>query len=300
MRTLRARAPAKINLHLQVLGLRNDSYHEVWTLMQTIDLFDDLRATIAPTEVLELHVRPRGVLSSGGDNLVLQAAEGLRRLGGATAGARIELDKKIPIGAGLGGGSSDAAATLVLLVALWAVRLEQGELDELAAGLGSDVPFFLRGGLAVASGRGELIRPLPDLGDYGVVLCVPPITVSTADVYDRFAAGPRLTSRSPEDTVEAFAAGLAEAAGCVTPPWDDLGNDLEPVVIENWPEVGRVVAALEATAPLHAAVTGSGAAAYAVYPDLEAARKAASGLDDNWQVYLTTTIGRSRGCPMVE
>ena len=300
MRTLRVRAPAKINLHLQVLGPRNDGYHEVWTLMQTIGLFDELHATIAPAEVLELHVRPEGVLSSGGDNLVLRAAESLRRLSGAKAGARIELDKRIPIGAGLGGGSSDAAATLVLLGALWALHLEQSEFDDLAAGLGSDVPFFLHGGLAVASGRGEVIRPLPDLRNHDVVLCVPPITVSTADVYGRFAAGPRLTSRRPEDTVEAFAAGLAGAVGCVMPPWSDLGNDLEPVVIENWPEVGRVLAALEATAPLHAAVTGSGAAAYAVYPDLEEARNAASGLDDDWRVYLTTTIGRSRGCPMVE
>ena len=291
-------APAKINLDLRVLGRRSDGYHEVQTLLQTIDLTDEIRATVAPPDVLELQVKPAGVVSSGSDNLMVRAAEALRRRTGAKAGARLELAKKIPIGAGLGGGSSDAAAALVLLDVLWGLHLEPSELRELAAEIGSDVPFFLTGGLAFATGRGEIIRPLPDLVDCGVVVCTPPIEVATADVYDRFASGPRLTSRGPKANVDAFAAG-SDKAGTIVPPWQELGNDLEPVVVENWPEVGRAVTALKAMGPLCAAVTGSGAAAFAVFSDLEAAGDGPDGLDESWDVYVGSTLGRSRGRPVV-
>ncbi len=206
---------------------------------------------------------------------MMRAAGALRRHSGVEAGAKLELAKRIPIGAGLGGGSSDAAATLVLLDVLWGLHLEPSVLRELAAEIGSDVPFFLTGGLALATGRGEIIRPLPDLANYGVVVCTPPIEVATADVFDRFARGFRLTSREPKATVDAFAADL-DAAGTIVPPWQELGNDLEPVVVENWPEVGRAVTALKAMGPLYAAVTGSGAAAFAIFADLEVCGRRAS------------------------
>jgi 4-diphosphocytidyl-2-C-methyl-D-erythritol kinase len=295
----RIEAPAKINLHLRVLGRRSDGYHEIQTLMQTIGLADELSASPSPSDVLELRVHPEGILSSGDDNLVLRAAEALRRHAGAGLGAKLELHKRIPIGAGLGGGSSDAAAALVLLNDLWGLHLGQAELLEIAAGLGSDVPFFLIGGLAMAAGRGEIVQPLPDLGDYGVVVCTPPIEVSTADVYGRVDAGSGLTTAGPEDSVGAFAATL-EKIGSIAPPWLDMENDLEAVVIANWPEVGRVVAALRATAPLHAAVTGSGAASFAVYPDLKCAQEGTEGLNSDWDVYVTSMIGRSRGGPKVK
>jgi 4-diphosphocytidyl-2-C-methyl-D-erythritol kinase len=282
-----------------VLGRRNDGFHDIQTLLQTIDLADDLRASVAPPEVLELRVHPAGILPSSDDNLVLRAAQALRHHAGVEHGARLELSKRIPIGAGLGGGSSDAAAALVLLDELWGLHVGPAALLDLAAGLGSDVPFFLTGGLAMATGRGEIIRPLPNLGDYGVVVCAPPIEVSTADVYGRLAAGSGLTAKGPEDSVGAFAAAL-EKTGAVAPPWHDLENDLEPVVIANWPEVGRAVTALRATTPLHAAVTGSGAAVFAVFSDLGGARSGAEGLNDGWNVYVTSMIGRSRGRPVVK
>jgi 4-diphosphocytidyl-2-C-methyl-D-erythritol kinase len=296
---LKVSAPAKINLHLRVLGRRGDGFHEIHTLLQTIDLADELRAGAAPPEVLELQVYPAGIVSAGDDNLVLRAAEALRRHAGVEAGAKLDLFKRIPIGAGLGGGSSDAAAALVLLDELWKLHLGPTVLRDLAAGLGSDVPFFLTGGLAVASGRGEIVRPLPDLGHFGVVVCAPRIEVSTAEVYRRLAASSGLTARGPEDTVGAFAAAL-EQTGAVVPPWHDLENDLEPVVTARWPDVGRAVTELRATSPLHAAVTGSGAAAFAVYSDLEGARSCAEGLKNGWDVYVTSTIGRSRGRPVVK
>ena len=299
MMTSSIKAPAKINLDLRVLGRRSDGYHEIQTLLQTIDLADDIRATVAPSDVLDLEVEPGGVVSSGSDNLMIRAAEVLRRYAGVKAGARLELAKNIPIGAGLGGGSSDAAATLVLLDVLWGLHLEPSELQALAAEIGSDVPFFLTGGLAFATGRGEVVRPLPDLVDCGVVVCTPPIQVATTDVYDRFASGSWLTSRGPAANVDAFAVGLDEA-GTIVPPWQELGNDLEPVVVENWPEVGRAVTALKAMGPLCAAVTGSGAAAFAVFPDLEAAGDGPVGLDESWDVHVGFTLRRPRGRPVVK
>lgn len=297
--TLAVNAPAKVNLDLRILGRRSDGYHEVQTLLQTIDLIDELRATKTSSDVLNLQVTPAGVVSTGGDNLIVRAAKALRRHTGVNVGANLELTKRIPIGAGLGGGSSDAAAALVLLDALWGLRLQPSVLQKLAAEIGSDVPFFLTGGLALATGRGEIIRPLPDLVDCGVVVCTPPIEVATADVYDRFTSGSRLTSGRSTATVDAFAAGV-DKAETVVPPWQELGNDLEPVVVENWPEVGRAVTALKAKDPLHAAVTGSGAAAFAVFPDLEAAREGAGGLDESWNVHVGSTLRRARGRPVVK
>lgn len=296
---LTATARAKINLDLRVLYRRSDGYHEVQSLLQTIDLKDEVRAAPAPPGVLELRVDPAGAVSSGGDNLVLRAADAVGRYAGVEAGARFELSKRIPVGAGFGGGSSDAAATLLLLDELWGLRLEPDALTELAAGLGSDVPYFLVGGLAMASGRGELVKPLPDLADYGVVVCAPPIEVSTADVYGEFSSRPRLTVRRPDASVEAPVSGSGDGRVTVL-PWQELRNDLEPAVIERWPEVGRAVAALRATGPLHAAVTGSGAASYAVFPDLAAARVAAAGLEDRWKVRVVSTIGRNGGRPVVQ
>ena len=296
---VRVSAAAKINLDLRILGQRSDGFHEVQTLIQTIDLTDEIRATVAPSDVLDLQVTPAGAVSSGIDNLIMRAAEALRRHTGVKAGARLELAKRIPIGAGLGGGSSDAAAALVLLDFLWDLHLHPFELQNLAAEIGSDVPFFLTGGLALATGRGEIVRPLPDLVDCGVVVCTPPLEVATVDVYDRFASGPRLTPRGSKATVDAFVAGL-DNAGTIVLPWQDLGNDLEPVVVENWPEVGRAVTALQTLGPLCAAVTGSGAAAFAVFPDLEAARDGADGLDESWNVHVGSTLGRARGRPVVK
>jgi 4-diphosphocytidyl-2-C-methyl-D-erythritol kinase len=289
---MQTKAPAKINLHLRVLGRRRDGFHEIETLLQTIDIADELHASLAPPDVLELRVHPEGVLATGDDNLVIRAAKTLQRHSGSKAGVRIELHKTIPIGAGLGGGSSNAASALMLLDELWELHVGADVLLELAAELGSDVPFFLFGGFAAATGRGEVIRPLPDLRPFGVVVCVPPIEVSTAEVYERFSKGPWLTSQRADDTVVTLAVAAAETESFV-PPWREFENDLEPVVIEGWPEVGRALAALRAMHPLHAAVTGSGAAVFAVFPELETARHAAEELGFEWDVHVTSTIGRS-------
>jgi 4-diphosphocytidyl-2-C-methyl-D-erythritol kinase len=155
------------------------------------------------------------------------------------------------------------------------------------------VPFFLHGGFALGRGRGEAVEPLPDLRPFAVVIAVPPLEVSTALAFAE--AGRRLTSREPDATVEAFVAGHREG-GVGDPPWGDLVNDLEEVVAGRWPVIGRVVRAIRETGPLHAAVTGSGAAVFGIYADLPAARRAAQEIGSEWRVHVISTLGRRQAC----
>ncbi len=291
MTRLAVSAPAKINLHLQNLGRRSDGYHELWTLFQSIDLADELFASPTDDGSLELRIEPEGAVTGGEDNIVLRAAAALRGWSNVGAGASLELHKNIPVAGGLGGGSADAAATLILLDSLWDLGLGNSDLVDLAADLGSDVPFFLHGGLAVGVGRGEEVYPLPDLETFDIVVASPRIQVPTAEVFDRLA--PRLTSSGLDATVDAFATG-APGGHRGIPPWEDFSNELESVVVEGWPEVGRVVDALWATDPLHAAVTGSGGSVFAIYPDPQRASDAAAALGDRWRVFVGSTLTRDR------
>ena len=170
MPALRLLAPAKVNLTLEVLGRRPDGYHEVRTVMQAVDLCDEL--VLAPSTELSLSVAPADAAPVEA-NLVLRAAEALAAHAGVTDGAAITLRKHIPTAAGLGGGSSDAGATLLGLRRLWDLAVEDGELADIAASLGSDVPFFLCGGTALATGRGETLLPLPSPQEGAVVLLAP-------------------------------------------------------------------------------------------------------------------------------
>ena len=296
MTRLAISASAKINLHLQVLGVRRDGYHELRTLFQSIDLADELRASPMAKGDLELRVEPEGAVTSTEDNLVLRAAAALRRHSGVKAGASLELFKRIPVAGGLGGGSADAAATLVLLDKMWDLDLGTAVLSDLAADLGSDVPFFLHGGLAMGVGRGEEVYPLADLQSFNLVVVTPRLHVPTAEVFDRLS--PQLTSSGLDATVYAFATG-GPGGDRENPPWDNFFNELESVVVERWPEVGRIVDALQETDPLLAAVTGSGASVFAVYPNSRRASDAAAALGDRWQVYVGSTLTRDRARPMV-
>ncbi len=165
-------APAKINLVLEVLGKRDDGYHEIRSLVQTISLCDTL--SFEPADGISLECDEPDLQTS--DNLAIKAAELLKEAGDYAGGARIGLKKRIPWSAGLGGGSSDAAATLLALNELWKLRLKPPALVELAAKLGSDVPFFIHGGTVLMEGRGEKVLPLPASQPYWFVILVPPLT----------------------------------------------------------------------------------------------------------------------------
>ncbi|MFA7468299.1 MAG: 4-(cytidine 5'-diphospho)-2-C-methyl-D-erythritol kinase, partial [Desulfotomaculaceae bacterium] len=174
------KAHAKINLLLDVVGIRPDGYHELKTVMQTLSLSDDVLLETAP--IIDLAVDGAN-LTAGPENLAYRAADLLKQRTGYRGGAAVRLIKKIPLAAGLAGGSADAAAVLRGLNKMWNLGLRMDDLFHLGAELGSDVPFCLWGGIAMCQGRGEMVTPLPALPSAGVLLVKPCFGVSTADVY---------------------------------------------------------------------------------------------------------------------
>ncbi len=286
------RIPGKVNLHLEVLGRRPDGYQEVRTLLQSVDLFDELTGEVAPDGVIELQVVPSGAVPENIDNLVVRAAHELRKHG-VPCGVSLTLTKRIPVGGGLGGGSADAAGALVLLNRLWELSLSPVDIHRSAAALGSDVPFFLHGGLALGVGRGDEVYPLPDLPELGVVIAVPDLQIMTSEVYGRLPS--ELTWAREEANVYAFAAKFEGRLR-----WETTFNDLQPIVVQGWPVVADALADLAMTDPIRAAVSGSGAAAYAVYPNRRSAEAAAAAIGTRWWTHVGTTLDRARARPTVE
>lgn len=265
------RAPAKLNLCLYLGPRRDDGLHELCSLTQALALTDLL--TVQNAEVDE--VRCPGVAEP---NLVSRALEGLRDRGWSRPPMRVEIEKRIPVAAGLGGGSADAAAIL---------RLADGEvagIDALAAELGADVPAQLDPGLALVRGAGELVEPLPPPPDYGVVLIPSPEGLATAEVYaeaDRLGLG-----RRPGELGER-AEDLRAAAAPLEAP-ELLVNDLQEAALSLRPEIGDAVAALSGAGAVRALVTGSGPTAFGLFADLAAAREAAASLPPRYADSIVT------------
>lgn len=277
--------PAKINLHLEIVGRRRDGFHELRTLFQSIDLYDHLTAEGAPSGEIDLEVDPVGAVTRSEENLVVRAAQALAQETHTEEGARLVLSKKIPVGGGLGGGSADAAAALVILDQLWGCGLDDLRLHQLAAGLGSDVPFFLYGGLALGIGRGDEVVPLPDQEPMAVMVVVPDVQVSTAEAYAVLDA--QLTSQRQEGNLYAFAVGLQGRFD-----WRLMINELEGAVVGGWPKVGEGLRMLRASHPIYASLSGSGAASFAVFDNQEAAQTAAAKLPAEWFVHVGSTLER--------
>ncbi len=269
------RAHAKINLALEVLGTRADGYHELETVMQTLALHDEIE--LHPAPAVELAVEGSG-LTTGPENLARRAADLLRRRAGYGGGVRIILRKRIPLAAGLAGGSADAAAVLRGLNRLWELNLGREELWELSSEIGSDVPFCLTGGTALCRGRGEMVFPLPPPPQAGVLLVKPGFGVSTAEVYRRFdrlaePARPgcaRVLSAIDRGDIEELAAGL--------------GNSLEQVVITMHPEIGRIKKEVAAAGALGVLMSGSGPTVFGIFRDYDAAARAARAVksENRW------------------
>jgi len=266
---LRAEAFAKTNLRLEVIGKRADGFHEIDTTFQTIDLCDLLEVSDAPDGVRLECSDPS--IPSDSRNLVIRAAEALRKRYGISRGARIRLEKNIPAGGGLGGGSSDAAIALLLLSRLWEIPADVGALSGVGSTLGSDVPFFFVGGAARGRGRGEVVEPLPDEPARSLVLVAPPFSISTAEVYARWLPGEPPAADGP-----------------VFGP-----NSLASAVLEMYPEMDRHRRVLSRSYP-DCQISGSGSSLVAWEGDRDPrTAKAVAAELPGARVLRTRTVSRS-------
>jgi 4-diphosphocytidyl-2-C-methyl-D-erythritol kinase len=269
-------APAKVNLYLHVGPPGADGYHPLDSLRVFADIGDEVSLASGPRPALSL-TGPFGAGLEAGDNLVLQAARQLtRRLGRAEPPPALVLDKRLPVAAGLGGGSADAAATLRLLNIAWGGRLSAGDLEILAADLGSDVPACVRSRPVIATGRGEVLTPAPDLPALPAVLVNPGVACPTGAVYRAFDAAGRFGDLSPppQPPTRDGVAGIAR--------WlSGLRNDLEAPAASVAPVIAIVLERLQAAPEtLLARLSGSGATCFALCPDAPSAARLAAILAD--------------------
>lgn len=314
--TVEIEAPAKINLYLSVLGRRPDGFHEIETLFQSISLADHVvvgvEEEVAERPIsLQVHGRDLGPVE---DNLAYRAARRFWQETGRRGSIRVELTKRIPAGAGLGGGSSDAAAVLWCLATL-AELGDVGSLRPMAAELGSDVAFFLAGSpLAMGSGRGDELTELAPLPEVGLVLAMPDVHVSTGRAYEELAARRRASRRgAPEHESEAAPSAGSEGAGMTgtgrpedasrragIPPrsgltWPDVArlahNDFEPVVVPRHDAIHASLEGLRAEGASVALLSGSGAASFGLFETRAEAERAASVLGERhpWRFEVATT-----------
>ena len=277
--------PAKVNLELHVLGRRTDGFHELDTVFQAVDLWDEL--SIGPSDELVLECDAPGIPIDD-RNLVLRAALLLRgRHHAGVPGARFRLRKSIPVQAGLGGGSSNAAAALLLCDRHWGLGMARADLEAAARELGSDVPYFLTGGTARGRGRGDRVDALPFVGEGAVLLGCPPFGIPTSEVFGRVSA--RLTRFGNGVSVPILSAHK-------WPEDNDFGflaNDLEAVVFEGWPELKVFRDALLEAGARAALLSGSGSTVYGVFPGSAAAARAAKPVRTRfpqWRVIETRFV----------
>jgi 4-diphosphocytidyl-2-C-methyl-D-erythritol kinase len=286
---------AKINLGLRVIGRREDGFHDIFTVFQTVSLHDTL--TFSPAAGLELTCDDPSIPTDG-RNLILRAAEKLRdrasRAGAfdtaSSPGASIHLEKRIPSPGGLGGGSSNAAVALVGLKRLWGVDLPEASLSEIACELGSDVPFFLSGGTAAGAGRGTDLESLADFEAAHILIVSPDIAVSTAEAFNALSAR-SLTSPDANRILgvcrsEARSADLHLSA---------MRNDFESTVFAAHPEIGSVKQKLLELGAAQASLSGSGASVFGIFDKKETRQAAQKALDNevNWRKFAVATISRN-------
>jgi len=264
-------APAKLNLFLHIVGRRPDGYHLLQSVFQLLDIGDELRFRIPGDGRLVRDYDLPGV--SEKDDLVMRAARALETRCGKELGASIRLLKRLPAGGGLGGGSSDAATTLVALNHLWGCGLSIAELAAIGEELGADVPVFVYGHSAWAEGVGERLEAV-DLPPRWYVVLAPPVSVSTAGVF----SDPQLIRDCPPITIRDFLAGRGQ-------------NVCEPIVSTRYPEVAAALQALSRYAP--ARLTGTGACVFASFDDEQAARSSWAELSGHWQGFVAKGVNRS-------
>lgn len=270
---LKITARAKVNLTLDVLGNLPDGYHEVRTVMQLLDLCDILEISSGRSGIT-LSSDSKGI-PIGPENLVYRAAQLLLARTGLEKKAHINIIKRIPVAAGLGGGSSNAAAALWGLNHFWELGFTPEELMEMGAEIGADVPFFLTAGTALGTGRGDKLTPLPSPPPMGVLLVKPYFGVSTAQVYKMFDTLSGVTGYSTDSMLQALEKRDVNAIAA------HLGNDLEPVTASLYPEIRAIKKDLLDAGALGAEMSGSGPTVFALAENKEKARQLAANIKSN-------------------
>ncbi len=289
MKELRLNAYAKINLTLDVLGDRPDGYHDIETVLHTVELHDSITLREEGEGIAIRCASPD--VPADTQNIVYRAAQLLKETFQIPRGVEVELTKCIPIASGLGGGSSDAAVTLLGLAQMWKLRLTDRQLMDLASKIGSDVPFFLAGGAALAMGRGERIRLLPPLPTTWVVLARPAIPVSTEWAYKTLD---HAAVRKRPDTTAVVRALEAEDPATVGRL---LCNVFEDVIVARYPIVGRVRDRMRELRALGVSLSGTGPVLFALVANEAAAREAGAALSASFpdlEVFVTRTFAEER------
>ena len=280
---LKFKTPAKVNLGLHVHGKREDGFHELETIFQMVSLFDDVELELLSSGI-KLECDMPGIPTDD-TNLVCKAALLLRKSYQVEGkGVSIRLKKKIPFGAGLGGGSGNAAGVLMGLNRLWDLNIDREKLFTLAAELGSDVPFFLTSPCALGKGRGERLKILEPCSKFQVLLVFPGFPIATSWVYQNLRL--KLTKRPNNISILRKNLSLSN----ITSLGSQLYNDLESVVIQKFPEVKVVKNELWAWGALGVLLSGSGSAVFGIFDDPEKAQVACASLNGDWERVVTETI----------
>lgn len=271
MSSLTVAAPAKLNLFLHVTGRRADGYHLLETAMVPLDLCDTVTVALREDGLVRRAGGWDGVPEEA--DLALRAARALRAATGCPFGADVAVAKRIPVGGGLGGGSSDAASVLLALDRLWSLGLARTRLAEIGLALGADVPFFLHGGPALAGGVGEVLRALTVPPAWAAIV-VPPVAVSTAAIF----AAPELTRNAASAKMNVFSEGYGR-------------NDLEPVASARHPEIGAALSALRERDP-RARMSGSGSSVFALFASVGDAEAAVAARPPGMRGFVARTLDR--------
>jgi len=277
---------AKINLFLRILGRRDDGFHEICTVFQTVSLHDNL--TFSKHSEIILTCRDKKIPTDE-RNLIIKAAFELKQKFNIKRGVKIHLEKNIPAPGGLGGGSSNAAVALFGLVKLWEIEIDAAKLLEIGENLGSDVPFFFGGGTALGTGRGTEIFPLDDWTEKHILIVTPNVSVPTAEAFARLNAL-RLTNKTPKSILQI----CRDEAQTLDLRQSLLVNDFEKTVFKLEPEIERVKQKLLELEAKQALLSGSGASVFAVFDEKAQLQNACSALkiEQDWRKFVVRTISR--------
>ncbi len=283
---------AKINWSLRILGKRPDNFHEIRTTLQTISLHDRLNFALSEDREIAL-TSSDAEIPTDDRNLIVRAAHALQERYSINKGALVQLEKSIPVQAGLGGGSSNAAVALLALARLWQIDADANDFISIAAGIGADVPFFLYGGSMLATGTGTTLSALPESGAHSLIVIAPNVSVSTRDAYASLQAA-SLTSETSEFILSSSQKAVLSSDSA---PWlrNDFANDFESVIFDIHPETRRAKDLLLRSGAMAALMTGSGSSVLGVFADDKRQQQALDKIqgEAGWRIFPCVTVSRN-------